>query len=73
MRVNDRKFEFSDAESTRACARAVDYFMAVKRQEMDALREELAPREKAVDGERPMEAGSTEKLLKRKRPSLLQP
>jgi hypothetical protein len=48
--------------------------MRVKQQEMTALREKFAPREgKAVDREQPKKAGSTEKLLKRKRRNPLQP
>ena len=41
IRVNDRIYEFSDAENTRAADRALTYMLKLKQQEMLAAREEL--------------------------------
>jgi hypothetical protein len=41
IRINDRTYEFSDKENTRAADRAICYMLELKRQEMLAAREEL--------------------------------
>lgn len=46
IRVNDRTYEFSDVENTRTADRALAHLLKIKQGEMQALREELAPREK---------------------------
>jgi hypothetical protein len=50
IRVNDRKYEFSDLENTRTADRALSYLLKIKQQEMQALREELAPKENSKGG-----------------------
>ena len=41
IRVNDRKYEFTDEENTPTAERAPGYLLKIKQQGMAALREEL--------------------------------
>ena len=50
IRVNDRTYEFSNLENTRTADRALAYLLKIKQQDMLALREELAPKEKFKGG-----------------------